>query len=562
MDSPGAGCGRTGDEPVTRAALRAGAVLSGLLLASALSFAQTAEKLEAEAKRAFDSGRFKEAAEKYARAADSAEVPADRKGDLYLNSAWAFYIAGSSKSARDNLKAAYSARPDLVVVGDLYSPDFARLAQSVRAEIGGTAPLLGPAELRDLKRNARKKLTDGRAEEALADLKPAAGSSDPEVQLLLAEVYEKLGRSAEADAARQRATDLQKGLVTSGPIPGSSGAGGTAPIEPAVNVRPLLDASEQAIKAGDLAGATTHARRAADLDPRSAEAHRLLGDIAAAGGQDEDAEREYTAAVVLDASNARSELGLAQIADRQKKWNTAASHYRRALELDSRNLATAVGLGRSLDAAGDASGARLAYGRAIEIDPASPEAHNEYGLLLYRAGEFEPAIKEFSEAARLRSSEAAYHENLGRAYRRKGMTKEAEQELAEAARVGPPSAPLWSAVGHLRTEQKNADEARAAFRSALEADPGNEEAASGLAAALAEGGKFAEAETALLKALETSPASAALWNDLGVVRMRRGDFSGSVEALHKALTLETPPDAAKANLERAEQLLLLDRAAS
>jgi Flp pilus assembly protein TadD len=142
------------------------------------------------------------------------------------------------------------------------------------------------------------------------------------------------------------------------------------------------------------------------------------------------------------------------------------------------------------------------------------------------------------------------------------MTKEAEQELAEAARVGPPSAPLWSAVGHLRTEQKNADEARAAFRSALEADPGNEEAASGLAAALAEGGKFAEAETALLKALETSPASAALWNDLGVVRMRRGDFSGSVEALHKALTLETPPDAAKANLERAEQLLLLDRAAS
>jgi hypothetical protein len=44
--------------------------------------------------------------------------------------------------------------------------------------------------------------------------------------------------------------------------------------------------------------------------------------------------------------------------------------------------------------------------------------------------------------------------------------------------------------------------------------------------------------------------------------MRRGDFSGSVEALHKALTLETPPDAAKANLERAEQLLSLDRAAS
>jgi Flp pilus assembly protein TadD len=537
-------------------------MLSGLLLLSALCFAQTAEKLEAEAKRAFDSGRFKEAAEKYARAADSADAPADRKGDLYLNSAWAYYIAGSSKNARDNLKAAYSARPDLVVVGDLYSPDFARLAQSVRTEIAGTTPLLGPAELRELKRNARRKLTEGRAEEALADLKAAAGSSDPEVQLLLAEIYEKLGRSADADAARQRASDFRKGIVTSAPISGSASAGTTAPIEPGVNVTPLLDAAEQALKAGDLPGATTHTRRAADLDPRSAEAHRLLGDIASAAGQDADAEREYTAAVVLDASNARAELGLAQIADRQKKWNTAASHYRRALELDPRNLPTAMGLGRSLEAVGDPSGARLAYGRAIEIDAASPEAHNDFGVLLYRAGEVEPAIQQFSEATRLRAGEAAYHENLGRAYRRKGMAKEAEQELAEAARLGPPSAALWSALGYLRTEQKNVEEAGVAFASALEAEPGNEAAASGLAAALADGGKLAEAETVLLKALEVSPASAVLWNDLGVVRMRRGDFPGAVEALHKALSLEGPPDGARANLDRAEQLLSLDRAAS
>jgi tetratricopeptide (TPR) repeat protein len=547
---------------VTRRPLSALAILSGILLASALSFAQSAEKLEAEAKRAFDSGRFKEAAEKYARAADSADAPADRKGDLYLNSAWAFYIAGSSKNARDNLKAAYSARPDLVVIGDLYSPDFARLAQSVRAEIAGTTPLLGPAELRELKRTARRKLTEHRPEEALADLKGAAGSSDPEVQLLLAEIYEKLGRSADADAARQRASDLQKGLVTSSPISGAAGAGTTAPIEPSVNVMPLLDAAEQALKAGDLPSATTHARRAADLDPRSAEAHRLLGDVAFAAGQDADAEREFTAAVVLDASNARAELGLAQVADRQKKWNTAASHYRRALQLDPRNLAAATALGRSLDAAGDPSGARLAYGRAIEIDPASPDAHNDYGVMLYRAGDVDPAIQQFSEAAKLESAEAAYHENLGRAYRKKGLVKEAEQELAEAARLGPPSASLWSAVGHLRIENKNLDEARAAFTSALEAEPGNEEAASGLAAALADSGKLAEAETALLRALEATPASAVLWNDLGVVRMRRGDFPGSVEALHKALSLEGSPDAAKANLDRAEQLLALDRAAS
>lgn len=542
---------------------RAGAIAASLLLLCSVVSGQQAEKLEAEAKRAFDSGRFKEAAEKYAKAADSPDSAADRKGDLYLNSAWAYYIAGNSKSSRDSLRAAYSARPDLVVVGDLYSPDFARLAQSVRAEIAGATPLLGPAELRELKRSARQKLTDGKAEDALAELKPAAASNDPEVQLLLAEVYEKLGRASEADAARQHASDLQKGLVTTGPISGATpGAGPTSPIEPMVNVLPLLDAAEKALEDGDLAGATTHARRAADLDPKSGEAHRLLGEIALASGQDADAEREFTAAVVLDGSNDAAEFGLGRLSERQKKWNTAASHYRRTLQLDPQNIRASMGLGRVLLETGDESGARVAYGRAIEIDPSSAEAHNDFGVLLYRGGDSDQAIKHFSEAAKLRPEEAAYHENLGRAYRKKDMVKEAEVELAEAARLAAPSASLWSALGHLRKEQKSVEESRRAFASALEAEPGNEEAASGLAAALFEAGKYEEAEGVLVKSIEVNPASAVLWNDLGVVRMRRGDFAGSVEALHKAMSLEKPPDAAKANLERAEQLLALDRAAS
>jgi Flp pilus assembly protein TadD len=542
---------------------RAGAIAASLLLLCSVVSGQQAEKLEAEAKRAFDSGRFKEAAEKYAKAADSPDSAADRKGDLYLNSAWAYYIAGNSKSSRDSLRAAYSARPDLVVVGDLYSPDFARLAQSVRAEIAGATPLLGPAELRELKRSARRKLTDGKAEDALAELKPAAASNDPEVQLLLAEVYEKLGRASEADAARQHASDLQKGLVTTGPISGATpGAGPTSPIEPMVNVQPLLDAAEKALEDGDLAGATTHSRRAADLDPKSGEAHRLLGEIALASGQDADAEREFTAAVVLDGSNDAAEFGLGRLSERQKKWNTAASHYRRTLQLDPQNIRASMGLGRVLLETGDESGARVAYGRAIEIDPSSAEAHNDFGVLLYRGGDSDQAIKHFSEAAKLRPEEAAYHENLGRAYRKKDMVKEAEVELAEAARLAAPSASLWSALGHLRKEQKSVEESRRAFASALEAEPGNEEAASGLAAALFEAGKYEEAEGVLVKSIEVNPASAVLWNDLGVVRMRRGDFAGSVEALHKAMSLEKPPDAAKANLERAEQLLALDRAAS
>ncbi len=215
-----------------------------------------------------------------------------------------------------------------------------------------------------------------------------------------------------------------------------------------------------------------------------------------------------------------------------------------------------------MDAVGDESAARIAYGRAIEIDSSSAEARNAIGVLLYRAGDFDQAIVHFSEAAKSRPQEAAYRENLGRAYRRKAMAKEAEETLAEAAGLGTPSARLWSSIGHLRAEQKQMDQARAAFTSALEAEPGNEEAATGLAAVLVDAGKIPDAETILLDALAVTPASGVLWNDLGVVRIRRGDFPGAVEALKKALTAEKPPEPTAANLERAEQLLALDRAAS
>ncbi len=62
--------------------------------------------------------------------------------------------------------------PHLVIAADFYSPDFARLAQSVRAEVAGaSAP---PPDLAELKRTAREKLADGKAEDALYDLKRAS----------------------------------------------------------------------------------------------------------------------------------------------------------------------------------------------------------------------------------------------------------------------------------------------------------------------------------------------------------------------------------------------------
>lgn len=536
---------------------------AALLLGCAILTAQEGGRFETEAKRAFDSGRFQEAGEKYAKAAESGGVSAERKSELYFQSAWAYFIAGNSRFARENLKAAFTARPNLDVVADFYSPDFVRLAQTVRAAVAGPASLPA-ADLAELKRTAREKLNDGKAEEALYDLRKAASSTDPQVHRLLAETYDRLGHATDADAERRRASDLERGLVTAVPIgaPPPVLSSGPSPAAVALNVSPLLEAAENALKAGDFRGAQTLATRALEADSKNSDAHRLVGDAALALGQDGDAEREYTAAIVLDAGNSRAEFGLGRLAEKQRKGNTAASHYRRALELNGKSVAAALGLGRSMEELKESTSARIAFGRAIEIDPSDASARNDFGVFLFRSGEIDRAIEQLIEAVRLALQRAVFHENLGHAYRKKGMLKESERELSEATRLAPNETAAWTALGHLRIEEKKPQEAATAFRAAFDLDASSEEAAAGLATAWTQAGRLEEAEATLQKALETNSKSAVLWNNLGVVRVERGSFAAAIEAFQKALALDANLEPAKTNLARAEQLSSLERAAS
>jgi|KBSSwiStaDraftv2_1062776.scaffolds.fasta_scaffold02971_11 tetratricopeptide (TPR) repeat protein len=529
---------------------------------AAAAAAQDASRLESDAKKAFDSGRFAVAGEKYAAAAESPGVATDKGADLHLQSAWAYFIAGNSRSAREQLKLAIAARPDLQVVPDFYSPDFANLAASVRSEVASAR--VPPIDVEELKRSSRAKLADGKTEEVVYDLKRAANSSDPEVFRILADAQDRLGHTAEADAARRRASDLERGIVSSAPIgaPTDAGAGAASALAGGGAVAPLLESAERNLASGDFRAAASYAKQASEADPRSSEAHRLAGEAALLGNQEGEAEREFTAAVGLDSQNARAQLGLGRVTEAQKKWNTSASHYRRALELDPASVAAARGLGRSMSALGDKSAARLAFGRAIEIDPISAPARNDFGVFLYRSDELDKSVEELIEAVRLDTNHPAYHENLGRAYRKKGMLKEAERELTDSTRLAPNDAAAWIALGQVRGELKKPDDAAAAYATALTLDPLSEEAATGLSAVLGSAGKLPEAETALMKAIENNTKSPALWNNLGVIRTQRGNYPGALDAFGKALALDATFEAAKANQARVTELAALEKAAS
>src|SRR5262249_59444699 len=99
-------------------------------------------------------------------------------------------------------------------------------------------PSVPAVDVAELKRTAREKLADGKAQEALYDLTKAGNSPDPQIHRLLAEAYDRLGRTGDADMERRRASDLEQASVTSAPISAS-----VAPSASATSAAPVTSAA-------------------------------------------------------------------------------------------------------------------------------------------------------------------------------------------------------------------------------------------------------------------------------------------------------------------------------
>ena len=520
--------------------------LATLLLAAA-AFAADTDKLVDDARHAFEAGRFKEAAAKYLEAAATPDLPADRMSDLALQAAWASYIGGDVNASREALKKAFAARPDMEVLPEFYSPDFASLAGTVKSQVA-PAP---KADLEELKRSARDRIAGGLAQDVVYDLKRVGPTNDPEIHRLLAEAYDKLGKTAEADAERKIAESGGSGITEStiGALPPS------APAAPQTagpsDIAPLLASADEALGKKDWTAAAALARDMQEKDPRSGAAHRVAGDAALGAGDATTAEREYIAAATLDPTDARAQIGEGRVADLHHQPNTAAAHYRKALELDPKALPAALALGESLTAAGDKSAARQAFGRATEIAPNDAAVRDRFAVFLAAENEPAAAIEQGIVAVKAAPDVAAYHAHLGHAYAATKMAREAERELREAVRLDDKDEGSWVALGEvLRSAGKN-EEAAGTYAKALALSPRDETAILGRANALADTGKWEDAEQLLKSAAADQPASAAIAHDLGVVEFRLERWDAAVDAFTKAAAAAPASAETKAALARA-----------
>ena len=515
-----------------------------LLLAPPLRAQPASESLKKDARAASRAGKFRDAAVKFEQAATAAS-DAKRRGRLRMQAAYATLNAGNAKGAREALQAAFADDPGLEIVEQLYTPEFRKLWQDVKVEVARAAPPALP-DLGELKRTCEERLKDGRYAEVVYDLgKYPQEKLDREAWALLAQAYEKSGRSDQAALARRRALGEAVPITPAPPPPQASAS------LPGARATPtdLLAFGREALNRGDAATAQAAANRVVEVEPTSSEGYRLLGDSYAARSEKALADAMWRQSLRLNERNEGTLLSLAGLSLESKQFDEALGFLKRAVEVNPQNADRLTSLGRKARADGDLKTARQVFAAAAEALPKDVAVLSEYGGLLFQLGDVDAALDPLMRAASEAPDRATVRASLAAAFRKKGQLKEAEREYREALRSDPSWSPALMGLGALLLATDRPADAVAPFRTALAAKPSDPDALLGLARAQRLAGDLPGAAATLQGA--ASGTDAAALNEAGAVAYAQGLWAEAAALFEKALAAQPGLAEAAANRDRA-----------
>lgn len=176
------------------------------------------------------------------------------------------------------------------------------------------------------------------------------------------------------------------------------------------------------------------ARRALELNPNLAEAHRAFGmasDVLGKPGREVEARK----ALELNPNDAETwyELWVATGNDKDPDHE----YIRKALELNSDLAAARLSRGLALNALKRYDEAIAEFRAALRINPGHAMAHYDLGNALFELKRYDEAIAEFRAALRLNPDYADAHHNLGITLQNLERYEEAAQEYEIYLRLVP-----------------------------------------------------------------------------------------------------------------------------
>jgi tetratricopeptide (TPR) repeat protein len=173
--------------------------------------------------------------------------------------------------------------------------------------------------------------------------------------------------------------------------------------------------------------AYTAARKAVEIDPRSAEAHASLGLVLSHRWEWAGAEDEFRRALALDPQYANAHHWYGDYLSIHKRHVDALSEAKRALALDPANLMISTWVGLRFYLARNYSAAIQQNRDSVDLDPSFAAAHLLLGEDYVEAGIYDDGVAELKRAAALSGDSPLYTAQVGVAFAAAGRRQEAKR---------------------------------------------------------------------------------------------------------------------------------------
>ena len=216
--------------------------------------------------------------------------------------------------------------------------------------------------------------------------------------------------------------------------------------------------------------AERQASRALSLDARSADAHVLMAKIRLDQGSPDRAESELKAALKLEPANARIYQALGGLYRAQNNFEKAEATYRQAIEMRPGDANTYNLLGdlyyqqKKPELLPEAATQFL---QAISLAPNNFKAHDNLGVVYLVMERYQDAIEQFQKSLFIAPSVSG-HSNLGTAYYYAGHYEEAAEEYKRATERPGVSYRYWGNLADAYRWAGHEEEAATTYKKAIE----------------------------------------------------------------------------------------------
>jgi tetratricopeptide (TPR) repeat protein len=174
--------------------------------------------------------------------------------------------------------------------------------------------------------------------------------------------------------------------------------------------------------------ATAAYLRLSEVDPGSYRMHQLMGDLAAANGDDRKAMEEYRAAIAAKPSLPNLHYSLGHLLWKDLKVKEAREEFEAELKLDPRHPGALNELGDTYLLEHQPERALPYLTQALARDPGNPDLHRDLGTAYSELGNYEKAAAEFRIAV-AGDHDGSVHYKLARAYQALGEKDKAAREF-------------------------------------------------------------------------------------------------------------------------------------